>query len=171
MNASVGKLSQRAAPRLDKFGSKGPLTRARQRRAMFVYGLLCAVGLAPIWLELAPAWQVAGLGLWMPGGGFIALGGWLSLLVLPTLVLFGLSLIAWFGAGAVTFPVLVWGLSAALAAGLAEGPIFPLAVLLVPLLVVGTLLYGYRRASNKKALDLLRRDRRIALTPKRSRYR
>lgn len=165
MNAHVGIKQLRSAPRLDQFGQKGPLTLTRQRRALFFYAALCLLGLSPVWLELSPAWQAAGLGLWMPGGGFIAVGGWATLLIIPTLVLFGFSLIAWFGAGGLLFPLLVWGGAVGLAGYIAQGPISLSALAIVPLLVAGTFFYGYRNAAQKRLANIQRRDKRINFLP------
>ena len=59
-------------------GGKGPVTASRHRRNAVVYALLCVAALAPAWLNASASWQAAGLGLFLPGGGFFALGGaWL----------------------------------------------------------------------------------------------
>jgi Linalool dehydratase/isomerase len=79
---------------------------------------IVAVGIVLL-LTGSPAWQVFGVGLWYPGAGFLALGSWYWVLTALTLVLFGTSLVAWFGAGANTFPPLVWLVSAAIASVLA----------------------------------------------------
>ena len=103
---------------------KGPVTAARQRRTAMIYGLACVIGAAPLVLS-SPAWlQAAGVGLWLPGGGFLADGGWAALLFPLTLALFVASLVAWFWAGAVTAPLLVWLGSAVLAGTLADETIW-----------------------------------------------
>jgi hypothetical protein len=97
----------------------GPVTASRLRRTAWIYAVLCTIGILPALLGASPGLQAAGLGLWFPGAGFLASGGW-SLLLLPlTAVLFGASLIAWFGAGMVVAPVFVWGGAALLAGALA----------------------------------------------------
>src|SRR5512139_3023129 len=78
---------------------KGPVTRARQTRAMAAYLVLAALGLVPWTLDAAAPWQAAGAGLWVPGGGFLVDGGWAVLLLPITLALFVLAMIAWFWAG------------------------------------------------------------------------
>ncbi|WP_374526969.1 hypothetical protein [Novosphingobium sp.] len=100
-------------------GGTGTATARIQRRTWTVWLTLCAIGLAPHVLGLSPALKAAGLGLWLPGGGFLALGGWWSLLFPLTLVLFVASLVAWFWAGAVIAPLIVWGGAALLAGSLA----------------------------------------------------
>ena len=101
-------------------GLTGPATARIQRRTVMLWLLMVAIGFLPQILNLSPALKAAGLGLWLPGGGFLALGGWYTLLLPLTLVLFLASLIAWFWAGAVVAPVLVW-LAAAGFAGLLAG--------------------------------------------------
>lgn len=97
-------------------GPRGRVTMARQRRTAMVYGALCLLGLVPALLDLGPGWQAAGLGLWLPGAGFVAVGGWSTLLFPLVLALFVVSLVAWFWAGMVVAPVIVW-LGSAIAAG------------------------------------------------------
>jgi hypothetical protein len=129
--SSPSRGSSRRARRL------GPVTSARQRRAAFAYVALCAIGLLPALLDLAPALEAAGLGLWFPGAGFIASGGW-SLLLLPlTAVLFCFALVAWFGAGMVIAPVFVWAGAAVLAGLTAGSATWAPAPFVVPALVVG----------------------------------
>ncbi len=99
---------------------RGPVTIARQRRTAMIYGVAAVAGLVPLLANASPAWQAAGLGLWVPGAGFLAVGGWAVLLFPLVLALFCLSMVAWFWAGVVLAPLLVWG-GAALAAGLMAG--------------------------------------------------
>ena len=53
---------------------KGPITAARQRRTWMIYGAMCVLGPLPALIGASPSWQAAGLGLWMPGAGFVAVG-------------------------------------------------------------------------------------------------
>jgi hypothetical protein len=99
---------------------KGPVTAARQRRTALIYAAVCIVGLLPTLLGLSPSLRAAGIGLWMPGAGFIAVGGWAARLFTLTLLLFVFSLVAWFWAGMVLAPIAVW-VGAAVAAGLVAG--------------------------------------------------
>src|SRR4029077_6738107 len=73
-------------------------------------------GCVPTTLGMSPEMQAAGLGLWIPGGGFLAVGGWTILLFPVTIALFAVAVFAWFGAGMVLAPIIVW-LGAALLAG------------------------------------------------------
>lgn len=146
-------------------GRKGPLTSARQRRTAAIYAGACALGLLPVLAGASPGWQAAGLGLWLPGGGFLAVGGFALLLFPLTLLLFGASLIAWFWAGAVVAPLLVWGGAAALAASLASGPVWPGAPLAVPLLTLGALVFFRRRGARRRAAQRETFARRVAFLP------
>jgi hypothetical protein len=101
---------------------RGPLTKRRLRRTLAIYLAVALTGCLLLALG-SPGWQVFGIGLWFPGAGFLALGSWHWVLTLLTVLVFGLSLVAWFGAGGNTFPPIVWLASALAAAGLSAGPI------------------------------------------------
>lgn len=102
-------------------GKTGPATARIQRRTLTIWFSLCLLGILPWALGFSPALQALGLGLWIPGGGFFALGGWWTLLFPLTLIVFVLSLVAWFWAGAVIAPIAVWLGAALLAGALADG--------------------------------------------------
>ena len=74
----------------------------------------------PTLLGLAPSLRAAGIGLWLPGAGFVAVGGWAALLFPLTLLLFVFGLVAWFWAGMVLALIVVWN-GAAAVAGLMAG--------------------------------------------------
>lgn len=136
-------------PGLPSFrGMTGPATAMRQRRTWLIYLGLVAFGALPWAIGASPAWCAFGLGLWVPGGGFIALGGWWSLLVLPAAILFVASLVAWFWAGAVVAPVLVWLGAALLAAGMATDAPWPGSPVVVAALVVAVG-FAFARANGK----------------------
>src|SRR5262249_34837589 len=69
-------------------GSKGPVTASRHRRNAIAYGVLCAAGILPTVLGMPAGWQAFGLGLFMPGAGFLAVGGWALLLFPLTVAVF-----------------------------------------------------------------------------------
>src|SRR4029078_13695489 len=77
-------------------GTKGPVTAARHVRNALVYAGPCwlrgAARIARMWA----GWQAFGLGLFMPGAGFLAAGGATILLFPLTVGLFWLSVVAWF---------------------------------------------------------------------------
>lgn len=143
-----------AAPTLSRPETRnGPVTQARLRRTTLLYAAMCLLGSLPVLAGAAAGWQAAGLGLWMPGAGFIGVGGAAALLFPLTLALFGLSLVAWFWAGAVVAPVLVWVGSAALAGTMAGSAIWPGAPFLVPALTLATLLFFRARATRRSAAN------------------
>ena len=103
-------------------GASGPVTAARKRRNGLIYALVAFAAFLPSAFDWAPGWQAAGLGLLLPGAGFLAWGGAWALLVPVTLGLFWLSCVAWFWAGIVVAPIAVWLGAAAFAGGFA-GPV------------------------------------------------
>src|SRR5271156_2576901 len=113
-------------------GTKGPVTAGRHRRNALLYTAICLLAYTPTLAHLSPGAQAAGLGLLLPGAGFLADGGWLMLLFPLTLALFWLSVVAWFWAGVVIAPLTVW-LGTAILAGVLVGPqIWDLALYLAP---------------------------------------
>jgi hypothetical protein len=143
----------------------GPITSAKLRRSALAYAALCALGLLPSLLGLAPAWRAAGLGLWFPGAGFLASGGFSVLLLLPTALLFGLAVFAWFGSAMVPAPILVWLGSAALAGALAGPETWAPAPLVVPALTVAGAFALHRRNAAQRAAGRAARAERAAFLP------
>lgn len=111
-------------------GPWGPRTGRQLARLLKVYLLMVAVGTALLWRAPQDALQVFGLGLLMPGGGFLAhtelctRGGLAhGLATLLCLGAFVLSLLVWFGTGNVLAPPMVWLGSAVWAAGMRHGAV------------------------------------------------
>ena len=134
-------------------GSLGPVTASRHRRNALIYAALCVLGLSPTWLSLAPGWQAAGLGLLVPGGGFLALGPLGVLGVAATLGLFWLSCIVWFWCGMVVAPIAVWLGAAALAGNLVGDHPWAAADHLVALLAAGLYFHWRRRGQQRAKAD------------------
>jgi len=107
-------------PLIPERSGPGPVTASRLRRTALIYFGILLLGGAPLLMRLSPAWQAAGVGLWFPGAGFLADGGWAVLLLPVTLALFALAFFAWFGSGMILAPLLVWAGAAGLAAALAS---------------------------------------------------
>jgi len=164
MTTAESALAQ--APALRRLGHKGPVTVARQRRTAIVYATLCVIGILPALLGASAGWQAAGLGLWIPGGGFLAVGGFAALLFPVTLALFGASLVAWFWAGAVVAPIFVWLGSAALAGALTGDAIWAPALFLVPLCVAATFAWFGFRAERRRTADEERHEARADFLPR-----
>jgi hypothetical protein len=144
---------------------KGPITAARQRRTWMIYGAMCVLGLLPALIGASPSWQAAGLGLWMPGAGFVAVGGWMSLLFPLTLALFVLSVVAWFWAGMVVAPVAVWFASAAIAGALAGPSVWGGAYVLVGFFMTTLALYTVVRQRSRRSKQLEKAERRRLFLP------
>lgn len=134
-------------------GHKGPVTASRHRRNTVVYALLCLLALLPVATGQSAAWQAAGLGLFMPGAGFLALGGAWALLFPLTVFVFWLSVIAWFWSGMVVAPLTIWLGTAALAGWLAGEAIWPPAVYLAPAAAAATFLFFQYRGAKRRAKD------------------
>lgn len=143
----------------------GPVTRAKKMRTRIIYSLCVVVGLLPWLLNASPTLQAAGLGLLFPGAGFFSVGGWALLLLPLTLLLYGVSLVAWFGSGMISAPILIWLGSAGIAAAVAgdaswsAGAPVALGLLLVYRVVIA------RRQSKAHKEMLKRREERFEFLP------
>lgn len=149
--------------------ARGPLVQARVRRSMVVYGLLVALGMLPVLLGASVAWRAFGLGLLVPGGGFLLSGPlWAPAAVLVLLAGAGL---AWFGAGMIVAPAAVWLGSALLAGAGAATPTRPWAEPVVPLAAALVVVVGMvgnavaRRGARSRAVV---RNRYLAAVARRS---
>lgn len=112
---------------LNRTVGDGALTQLRKRRTLVGYTVFFIVGLLPLLFSSDAALQAAGIGLWFPGAGFLAVGGWWALLLPLTLIVFVISLIAWLGSGMLLAPIIIWLGSAALSGALASTEIWPYA--------------------------------------------
>lgn len=165
LSHDIASTHARAASLIRKERSTGPVTAARQRRTALIYATLCVIGLLPSIVGTSPGARAAGLGLWFPGAGFLAVGGWALLLMPLTLVLFALALFAWFGAGMVVAPIIVW-IGAALGAGsMARGEITTASPYAVPALVALAFGYAYRRTHRLKRIGLAKLEERNRYLP------
>ncbi|KAF5568663.1 hypothetical protein FPHYL_2679 [Fusarium phyllophilum] len=93
----------------------GPHRKNVQARTLGVWITFVLVSLGIFfqsYVDIGPKYRAADLGLIFPGAGYLAspnvLGGILFVLTWASVPL---ALFAWFGAGAILFPLLVWGLS------------------------------------------------------------
>ncbi|KAG6994317.1 Linalool dehydratase/isomerase [Fusarium oxysporum f. sp. conglutinans] len=93
----------------------GPHRKNVQARTLGVWIALVLTALGIFfqnYVDVGPKYRAAALGLVFPGAGYLAsanvLGGILFALTWASVPL---ALFAWFGAGAILFPLLVWGLS------------------------------------------------------------
>jgi hypothetical protein len=91
----------------------GPITRAKQWRLLRYYTLLAAIGVGLILMVPMAAVQTFGLGLLLPGLGFLptifAQGdAGAMLMLLAVIATFGAALVIWFATGNVILPCLTW---------------------------------------------------------------
>lgn len=167
-------------------GGWGPKTRLRLARLVLIYAGLYATGLLFAQFAVAPGWRAFGLGLMLPGGGFLAYTSgdpWFSalhiVLAACTILAFGLGLFIWFATGNVLMAPAVWML-AALAALAMDHPIICTSgqgadvFALVPILTAGLLsggggvVWGLRSVQRRAGRENRRyvaahRDEQVAL--------
>jgi hypothetical protein len=126
-----------------------PVTAGRMRRALLVYSVFWVLGALPGLLGAGPELTALGLGLVVPGGGFLATASpWFAS---TALVVFVLALVIWWAIGIIVLPPLIWIGAAALAvltAGTAEWPAarFAVPVAVPVLLAVAYLTHRARHA-------------------------
>lgn len=132
----------------------GPIARSLMRRTSMVWLSLCILGAIPSLLaattdlKIPVALQALGWGLWLPGAGFVALGGTWMLLFPLALLVFVLSFLAWLLAGAAVLPPIVWLVAAIAAGALAGDAFFSWTWLIVPALsaaIFAFQIYSLRR--------------------------
>lgn len=143
----------------------GPVARARLRRTLGFYLLAVALGAAAVLTKAGPALHVAGVSLWFPGAGFLSVGGWWALLLIPTIVLFLAAVFLWFASGNVVAPLLVWGGSLALATWLAPAQPSVWGTYAAAFIVVAFLAWSRTGKKAEREAVLKARDRRNAYLP------
>jgi hypothetical protein len=130
----------------------GPVVTRLLRRTWIGAAVLWAIAGSLVAAPIAAEWHAFGLGLFIPGAGFIAAGGWIigPVLFAVTAVVFVLSLVAWFGSGMIVAPPIVVLAAAGLATLRVDGDNSHDAVrIIIPAAVVVAVvagLIGSRRA-------------------------
>jgi hypothetical protein len=170
-----------ALPQRARFN--GPVAARRLRRTLAGYLVIAALGLLPTIVGSSVPWQALGLGLVLPGGGFLMFGWWAVAGVGLTLLGFGVALLLWFATGNVLAPIVTWIGAAVVAAALSAGQPPPqprFGALSAALVIVGAAavtalirrVLAVRRAARRRALraaylpgDLEMLDRRISPEP------
>ncbi|HTO55634.1 MAG TPA: hypothetical protein VMR50_19785 [Myxococcota bacterium] len=147
-------------------GGRGPVTAARQRRTAIAYTAMCIVGYVPVLAGAPAGLQTFGLGLWLPGAGFLALGGAWSLLFPLVAAVFCVSCIAWFWAGMVVAPVTIWLGSALLAAAVSGDSIAASAPFTVPASALIAWSYFRVRTRRRRAAGQARFQARSSFVPR-----
>lgn len=110
----------------------GPVTASRLLRLLAGYLAVVALGAALLHAPLADGWHIFGMGLMLPGAGFLAhadlcttAGLGHTAVALGACTLFGLSVVIWFATGNIVAPPLAWMGTALWAASMAHGPMSP----------------------------------------------
>lgn len=152
----------------DHYTPIGPVTRAKQQRLLKAYVLLWGIGAVISFIAPTQAMQTFGLGLILPGLGFLPnlLSHFdvVSILAFSTgIAAFMASLTIWFATGNVILPCVTWGALALLAMLFAAEPIPPQ----VPLLPIAMFIsIGLHRAVTARKAE----TRRDTLNTSRSTY-
>jgi hypothetical protein len=150
---------------MDVGTGSGPVRERLFKRALSVYAALVALGLTPFIFRMPAPLKAVGMGLWLPGAGFLASGRWGVLLLAVTIAVFLAALFIRFATGALAFPLLVW-LGSAILSGFTAAPKIALWVpMAAASLVVATGLYGAYSGARKRAFQLKQRERRIGYLP------
>src|SRR5262245_8584743 len=106
----------------------GPVTARRIARLCLIYVALCAIGLTITHVAASPDWKVFGLGLMLPGGGFLAHADAHLAAFVISLALFVAALFLWFATGNVLAPPALWLLAAVAASLMPQDGLRPDAV-------------------------------------------
>lgn len=149
----------------DRANLSGSVTKSKLRRTAFIYSLLFLSGIAGLVVGLPAMMKTALIGLWFPGAGFLAVGGWSVLYIIPTLILFAIALVLWFASGNVLAPITVWGGSLLFAATLTGGQTSALGTFFA-ILIVCAVFFKVKSSSAKSQAEVIRkRDIRNAYLP------
>ncbi|MFM6829655.1 MAG: hypothetical protein ACKOVA_04880, partial [Novosphingobium sp.] len=100
----------------------GPLTAYRVRRFQLGLALVFLAGLAPLLLGMSAQWKAFGLGLIVPGGGFLYAGGVVGVLgAIVSAMCFAVIMFIWWARGVILGPPGVLVGTALLSAAWIEG--------------------------------------------------
>jgi hypothetical protein len=154
-----------AGPTITLNPDHGRVSARLMRRTAGVYALVCAIGILPTLLGASPAWQAFGWGLWLPGGAFLAAGGWGWVAFLAALAVFGLAVMLWFVMGNLIAIPVAWLAAAVLGALTVRGPSPPYVLLLTPTLVSALIVWRIIAARGRQRVEHVTRDRRNAYLP------
>ncbi len=135
------------------------------RRTALLYMALCTLGTLPTVLGASPAWQAFGWGLWLPGGGYLASGGWGWLCFAAAVGVFGLGVMLWFVMGNLVAVPIAWLGAAALAAHRVHGPLPPYAPVLIPGVVATAAMWRAAAVRRRHRAAAALRDRRNGYLP------
>lgn len=143
------------------------MTTARLRRTVLLYGIVFATGVGLLLGGSAPGVRAFGLGLILPGSGFLLFAAGAPIdavlhvaLGFCAMAVFGVALVLWFASGNIVAPLAVW-LGAAIGASvMGDHPTSSSAAWAIPVSVAGALLLGWaRQRSRFRVACALRRER------------
>ena len=126
----------------------GPITQGRVLRLILVYLAMLAAGFAMLAFATDERLRIFGMGLVLPGGGFLAHADICSAngighvaTALLAMSMFAISLAIWFGTGNILAPPLVWMATAVAAGAMSHGVVRPGAMsLLLSIVATATML-------------------------------
>jgi hypothetical protein len=133
---------------------QGPILRSRVRRTVLVYAAVIVLGMLPSLLDWSPRWRAFGLGLVLPGGGFLYTSD--PLFVAVTLAVCGYAFLLLFLRAMHVFLPAAWLLAAVLAPLRVESGLWTWATWFVPALAVTCLVAVFVRKRVR-----FRKERRI----------
>ncbi|KIW09925.1 hypothetical protein PV08_11701 [Exophiala spinifera] len=146
---------------IPEYAGKGTVKRWYQTRTLTQYVLMAGVGLYAFYEAESPKVRAAGLGLVFPGAGLV------GVFTLPSMIAFVISstmiplaLFAWFGAGGVLFPILLWAGTSGLAALLARDTLLDIAGPLWVATCLGGIAYVTYRTQSANSQARIKRSRR-----------
>jgi hypothetical protein len=122
----------------DKPHVQGPLLARRTRRTVAVLLALALLGMVPTFVDASPAWRAFGLGLVLPGGGFLYTADPLLVLVTLVLIAVGFLYFLFMRSNYVVIPA-VWLATALAAAALSSGGRWAWATWAVPMALLAVL--------------------------------
>ena len=162
----------RAVPALAKPAEYvGPVTSHLRRRTALVYAMVCLAGIAPTLLSVfgiahsSYALRALGWSLVVPGGGFLAIGGWNILAFAATFLIFRGFIFVWILTGFLALPIAVWVLSAVASYAAADDPLNPYGQLAVLAIALGYCMFEVWRWRTDTKLIAATQKQRNAYMP------
>jgi len=155
-----------ALPAIPANPDRGRVSARLMRRTTGIYAAVCAAGILPTLLGASTAWQAFGWGLWLPGGAFLAAGGWAWLAFLVSVAVFGLGVMLWFVMGNLVAVPVAWLGAAVVGALTVRGPLKPYSVELIPALTAALILWRAIATQRRRRIERATRERRNAYLPR-----
>ncbi|KIX01173.1 uncharacterized protein Z518_08898 [Rhinocladiella mackenziei CBS 650.93] len=154
------------APEIPSNAGKGPVTAKYAGATLKIYVTCAVLALASFVFDANPRLQHAGLGLLIPGGSFLGVGGFWLLGFPVTMALFALSSFLWFATGNTVAPFLTWpGLALIMAASPIAAERTPYSVFITPLLATVAYRFIVHFGNKDAAAALENRQKRNSYLP------